>query len=291
MQLRVVRNPKADGIVLDQVTPGGIRQRICLREGKPGPSLWLMCSQEDTPGNDITKDSGPVSTRTAAWWHLKAISKCNCPGILKAKVWFHKSHPCHQNWRDPNSDQKKEEKERMDAKQLRPKADQAVFSVSAVLALAGIIDSLLDGELRASRLWSFLGLGGWPSRSTTWVFVQGTGQLWACISVRICTVGMLSNRQTCLPSCSYQPSRPGILGLVLCHILMMPSWLGIWRALTNFFALRNRQNLVLRKNNQVSLTIGQILGTIADNTRWLQSTVRLSSIYYRVPGNWVPYHS
>jgi hypothetical protein len=43
-----------------------------------------------------------------------------------------------------------------------------------------------------------------------------------------------------------------------------------WRALTNCVALRNHQNLVLGKNNQVSLTIGQILGTIADNTGWLQ---------------------
>ncbi len=41
-----------------------------------------------------------------------------------------------------------------------------------------------------------------------------------------------------------------------------------WRALTNCLALRNRQNLVLRKNNPVSLTIGQILGTIAYNTGW-----------------------
>ena len=39
-----------------------------------------------------------------------------------------------------------------------------------------------------------------------------------------------------------------------------------WWALTNCLALRNRQNLVLGKNNQVLLTIGQILGTIADNT-------------------------
>jgi hypothetical protein len=42
-----------------------------------------------------------------------------------------------------------------------------------------------------------------------------------------------------------------------------------WRALTNFLAFRNRQNLVLGKNNQVSLTIGQILGTAAENTGWL----------------------
>jgi hypothetical protein len=39
-----------------------------------------------------------------------------------------------------------------------------------------------------------------------------------------------------------------------------------WWALPNFLALRNRQNLVLGKNNQVSLTIGQILGTAAENT-------------------------
>jgi hypothetical protein len=32
---------------------------------------------------------------------------------------------------------------------------------------------------------------------------------------------------------------------------------------------QNRQNLVLGKNNQVSLTIGQILGTAAENTGWL----------------------
>ncbi len=43
-----------------------------------------------------------------------------------------------------------------------------------------------------------------------------------------------------------------------------------WRALTNCLALRNHQNLVLGKNNQVSLAIGQILKTIADNTGWLQ---------------------
>jgi len=42
-----------------------------------------------------------------------------------------------------------------------------------------------------------------------------------------------------------------------------------WRALRNHLALRNRQNLVLGKNNQVSLTIGQILGTAAKNTGWL----------------------
>ena len=42
-----------------------------------------------------------------------------------------------------------------------------------------------------------------------------------------------------------------------------------WRALTNCLALRICQNLVLGKNNQVLLTIGQILGTIADNTGWL----------------------
>jgi hypothetical protein len=41
-----------------------------------------------------------------------------------------------------------------------------------------------------------------------------------------------------------------------------------WRALPNFIALRNRQNLVLGKNNQVSLTIGLILGTAAENTGW-----------------------
>jgi hypothetical protein len=34
-------------------------------------------------------------------------------------------------------------------------------------------------------------------------------------------------------------------------------------------AFRNRQNLGLGKNNQVSLTIGRILGTIAENTGWL----------------------
>jgi hypothetical protein len=42
-----------------------------------------------------------------------------------------------------------------------------------------------------------------------------------------------------------------------------------WRALRNHLALRNRKNLVLGKNNQVSLTIGQILGTAAENTGWL----------------------
>ena len=38
-----------------------------------------------------------------------------------------------------------------------------------------------------------------------------------------------------------------------------------WRALTNVLALRNCQNLLLGKNNQALLTIGQILGTIAKN--------------------------
>jgi hypothetical protein len=47
-----------------------------------------------------------------------------------------------------------------------------------------------------------------------------------------------------------------------------------WWALRNNLALRNRQNLVLGKNNQVSLlTIGQILGTAAENTGWLKSTI------------------
>ena len=42
-----------------------------------------------------------------------------------------------------------------------------------------------------------------------------------------------------------------------------------WGALPNFLALRNCQNLVLGKNNQVSLTIGQILESAAENTGWL----------------------
>jgi hypothetical protein len=41
-----------------------------------------------------------------------------------------------------------------------------------------------------------------------------------------------------------------------------------WRALTNFLALRNRQNLGTRKNNPVTLSIGRILGTVAENTGW-----------------------
>ena len=45
--------------------------------------------------------------------------------------------------------------------------------------------------------------------------------------------------------------------------------------LPNFLALRNRQNLVLGKHNQVSLTIGQILGTAAENTGWLYCHVGL----------------
>ena len=32
---------------------------------------------------------------------------------------------------------------------------------------------------------------------------------------------------------------------------------------------RNRQNLVVGKNNPASLTIGRILGTAAENTGWL----------------------
>jgi hypothetical protein len=51
-----------------------------------------------------------------------------------------------------------------------------------------------------------------------------------------------------------------------------------WRALPNFLALRNRQNLVLGKNNQVSLKIGQILGTAAENTGWLLSFLKCSNI-------------
>jgi hypothetical protein len=51
-----------------------------------------------------------------------------------------------------------------------------------------------------------------------------------------------------------------------------------WWALTNSLALRNCQNLVLGKNNQVLLMIGQILGIIADNTVLLLSTVHLTSI-------------
>ncbi len=45
-----------------------------------------------------------------------------------------------------------------------------------------------------------------------------------------------------------------------------------WRALRNHHALRNCQNLVLGKSNQVLLTIGQILGTAAENTGWLVSS-------------------
>jgi hypothetical protein len=45
-----------------------------------------------------------------------------------------------------------------------------------------------------------------------------------------------------------------------------------WQALPNFLVLRNRQKLVLGKNNQVSLTIGQILGTAAENTGWLKGS-------------------
>jgi hypothetical protein len=42
-----------------------------------------------------------------------------------------------------------------------------------------------------------------------------------------------------------------------------------WRALTNFLALSNCQNLGTQKNIPVSLTIGRILGTVAENTGWL----------------------
>ena len=34
-------------------------------------------------------------------------------------------------------------------------------------------------------------------------------------------------------------------------------------------SIGNRQNLGTRKNNPVSLTIGRILGTVAENTGWL----------------------
>jgi hypothetical protein len=51
-----------------------------------------------------------------------------------------------------------------------------------------------------------------------------------------------------------------------------------WRALPNFLALRNRQNLVLGKNDQVLLKIGQILGTAAENTGWLLSFLKCSNI-------------
>ena len=39
-----------------------------------------------------------------------------------------------------------------------------------------------------------------------------------------------------------------------------------WRALRNHLALKNRQNLVLGNINPVSLTIGRILETAAENT-------------------------
>ncbi len=42
-----------------------------------------------------------------------------------------------------------------------------------------------------------------------------------------------------------------------------------WRALTNFLALRNCQNLGTQKNYPVLLTIGRILGTVAEKTGWL----------------------
>jgi hypothetical protein len=53
-----------------------------------------------------------------------------------------------------------------------------------------------------------------------------------------------------------------------------------WRALTHFLVLRNHQNLVLGKYNQILLTIGQILGTSAENTGWLQSTIWYHRHYY-----------
>ncbi len=53
-----------------------------------------------------------------------------------------------------------------------------------------------------------------------------------------------------------------------------------WRALPNFIALRNRQNLVLGKNNQVSLTIGLILGTAAENTGWF---ITVCPVFFSAP--------
>jgi hypothetical protein len=67
----------------------------------------------------------------------------------------------------------------MDIKQLRPKADQAVSAVSAAPALVGIIILLLKGELRASRLWSFLGLEVCWSPGTSWILVhKGRSSTW-----------------------------------------------------------------------------------------------------------------
>ena len=43
---------------------------------------------------------------------------------------------------------------------------------------------------------------------------------------------------------------------------------------TNCLALKNRQNLVFGKNNQVSLAIGQILRTAAEKTGWLSDPIR-----------------
>jgi hypothetical protein len=76
--------------------------------------------------------------------------------IQRHDDWKEKPHP--KTGGILTATEGKEEKEGTDAKQLRPKADQAVSLVSAALALVGIIDSLLKGEQRASRLWSFLGL-------------------------------------------------------------------------------------------------------------------------------------
>ena len=46
-----------------------------------------------------------------------------------------------------------------------------------------------------------------------------------------------------------------------------------WGALPNFLALRNHQKCSTWNNNQVSLMIGQILRTAAENTGWLTRSI------------------
>jgi hypothetical protein len=57
------------------------------------------------------------------------------------------------------------------------------------------------------------------------------------------------------------------------------------RTLIVVFLLKTCQNLVLVKNNQVSLTIGQILGTAAEKTGWLTCSpgaiTRVTSLLHR----------
>ncbi len=100
-------------------------------------------------------------------------------------------------------------KEGADAKQLRPKADQAVSSVSAALALAVNIDSLLKRRLRQRvklALVYFSGLMFWQSFDN--VYCQRSCASEAC---RIRTSMHRKNSTGTISS----STRPGILDLIM----------------------------------------------------------------------------